>query len=257
VITQCSIRHLYTLETDNESLTAADKSSLIDLAKTYERRHCNHHELPEPLSTLECLSSVVDPKGSHTNKNHYVVASQDSEVRAHMREILGVPLIYIHRSVMNMEQMAEKSGQAREREERSKFRTGLASMRGAKRKHDDRGDSEAADQVMNSSNREGDVEAAEHETHGKRRMKGLKEPNPLSVKKPKKKPLSTGNGREIQMHTSSKTTTVPSSMPAESQDATIHKASEDGSKKKRRKRKHGHQSTSGRDAAGTVADSDT
>jgi U3 small nucleolar RNA-associated protein 23 len=36
-----------------------------------------------------------------------VVASQDDEVRRHMRAIPGVPLVYVRRSVMVMEPMAE------------------------------------------------------------------------------------------------------------------------------------------------------
>lgn len=74
--------------------------ALINFAKEkLERRRCNHHELEEPLSSLECISAVVDPKGSHTNKHRYVVASQSPKVRAHMRTIAGVPNVYINKSV--------------------------------------------------------------------------------------------------------------------------------------------------------------
>src|SRR5579862_5827982 len=99
VITQCSMRHLY----NDSSLDSA----LVDEAKTYERRRCNHHTLDKPLSTLECLSSVVDPKSNSTNKHRYVIASQDGEARAFMRKVAGVPLVYISRSVMIMEPMAD------------------------------------------------------------------------------------------------------------------------------------------------------
>lgn len=167
------MRHLY----------AASKepgvSYLIDKAKTYERRRCNHlpEDYPEPLSTRECLASVVDPKSSNTNKHRYVVASQELEVRKHMRGIMGVPLIYINRSVMIMEPMADATVGNREREERSKFRDGLKS-RGSgsmKRKRED-----------------GDETGEEHgptqnDISKSKKRKGVKEPNPLSVKKPKKK----------------------------------------------------------------------
>merc|ERR1711977_569172 len=104
MITQCSMRHLYAAASE------PGVSYLIDKAKTYERRRCGHRpeDYPEPLSTQECLASVVDPKGNKTNKNRYVVASQELEVRKHMRGILGVPLVYINRSVMIMEPMAVK-----------------------------------------------------------------------------------------------------------------------------------------------------
>lgn len=92
LITQCSMRHLYAQNRE------PGVARVIDKAKDYERRRCGHHpeEFPEPCSTLECLGGVVGPK----NKHRYVVASQDPEVRAKMRGIPGVPLVYINRSVM-------------------------------------------------------------------------------------------------------------------------------------------------------------
>lgn len=92
LITQCSMRHLYARNKE----PGVDR--VIEKAKAYERRRCGHHpeEYPEPCSTLDCLGSVVGA----TNKHRYVVASQDGEVRARMRGIPGVPLIYINRSVM-------------------------------------------------------------------------------------------------------------------------------------------------------------
>lgn len=95
LITQCSMRHLYAqARTD----TTGQLNKVIDKAKNLERRRCGHHpdEFPEPLSTLDCLGSVVGP----SNKHRYVVASQEQEVRAKMRAIPGVPLVYISRSVM-------------------------------------------------------------------------------------------------------------------------------------------------------------
>lgn len=82
------MRHLYAAAKE------PGVSYLIDKAKTYERRRCNHlpEDYPEPLSTQECLASVVDHKSSNTNKHRYVVASQELEVRKHMRGIMGVPL---------------------------------------------------------------------------------------------------------------------------------------------------------------------
>ena len=85
------MRHLYAAAKE------PGVSYLIDKAKTYERRRCNHlpEDYPELLSATERLSSVVDPKDSKTNKHRYVVASQDLEVRKKMRAIMGVPLLCI------------------------------------------------------------------------------------------------------------------------------------------------------------------
>ena len=182
MITQCSIRHLYTLA----SIPQSQKEALILRAKSMERRRCNHHLLEQPLSTLECLSTVIDPKGSHTNKNRYVVASQEEEVRRYCRGIRGVPLVYVKRSVMVMEPMAESSLSAREGFEKGKFRAGIRGKGtniGQKRK---RGDDES-NEDENGDSRERkptDEETQRDETLvKKKKVKGPKGPNPLSVKK--------------------------------------------------------------------------
>ncbi|KAI9770264.1 MAG: hypothetical protein M1840_003422 [Geoglossum simile] len=180
MITQCSMRHLY----NDSSLDSA----LVDEVKTYERRRCNHHMLDKPLSTLECLSGVVDPKSNSTNKHRYVIASQDGEARAFMRNVAGVPLVYISRSVMIMEPMADATERVRECEERGKLRAGLKDKRGeqvgVKRKRDLGGE--------NASERERNEEDTSRGVP-KRRKPGAKGPNPLSVKKPKRR--STGQAQ--------------------------------------------------------------
>tara|TARA_R110002003_G_scaffold126_47_gene11825 strand:- start:4204 stop:5004 length:801 start_codon:yes stop_codon:yes gene_type:complete len=175
MITTCDMRHLYLAKPKNETL--------ILQAKEYERRRCNHQDLDEPLSTLECLSEVVDPKKSGTNKNRYIIASNDSRVRGHMRSIAGVPLIYISKSVVLMEPMANATEEQREREEKSKFKLGLKGQRKPdqpqKRKRDDQGDERAGESIADGAT--GDAPPAK-----KKRAKGPKQPNPLSMKKPKK-----------------------------------------------------------------------
>ena len=179
---RCSIRHLYTLK----DLPQAQKDVLISVAKNMERRRCGHHTLDEPLSTLECVSSVIDPKKSLTNKNRYIVASQDEEVRRYCRNVRGVPLLYVKRSVMVMEPMAEGSIGVRDGIERSKFRSGLR-RKGSpllgkrKRGEDESSDVDAAEGKQANSGSGGD-----ENTVIKKKMKGPKGPNPLSVKKPKR-----------------------------------------------------------------------
>ena len=149
-----------------------------------ERRRCNHHELEEPLSTLECLSSVIDPKRSGTNKNRYVVASQQEEARRYCRGLKGVPLVYVKRSVMVMEPMSDGSVSVRESAEKEKFRQGLRGRVAGlgKRKRDD----ESIERASGTDVVEGKVVFPGKETSiKKRRARGHKGPNPLSVKKPK------------------------------------------------------------------------
>jgi U3 small nucleolar RNA-associated protein 23 len=180
------MRHLY---------AGTDNQIPIALAKGYERRRCNHHTLEKPLSTLECLSSVVDSKGNNTNKHRYVVASQDPEVRAHMRSIPGVPLIYISRSVLIMEPMAGASDEVRLKEERSKFRQGLKMRTGSNSVLGKRGREEREEREEG----EDDEVTKEEGTQGKAkaRKRTQKEPNPLSMKKPKKR-VADGMARPEQ-----------------------------------------------------------
>ncbi|ENH61110.1 rRNA-processing protein utp23 [Fusarium oxysporum f. sp. cubense race 1] len=172
MITQCEIRKLYAARNEPGVHEA------IDLAKTLERRRCGHHpdDYPEPLSTQDCLRSVVDPKATLQNKHRYVVASQDQEVRRMLRGIKGVPLIYIKRSVMILEPMADESVQVRAKEERSKFRAEIKNQLG-KRKRDDADDDEKADKTDGNS---------EEQKKKKKKGHGPKGPNPLAVQKPKK-----------------------------------------------------------------------
>jgi U3 small nucleolar RNA-associated protein 23 len=240
VITQCSIRHLYDAQPKNEAHIAT--------AKTLERRRCGHHTLETPLSTLSCLTSVVDPKDAGINKYNYVIASQDDEVRAHMRSLAGVPLIYVKRSIMILEPMAGKSSDVRTREERGKFRAGIARAVG-------RGGG-----VLGKRGREDDVEedggrkdeVREEESERKRKKKGPKEPNPLSMKKKKVREPS----REQNQATAPVKAVATGSQPSEQQElntevTSITNGAEGEVVKKKRKRKH--KTSSAVEAAGSAA----
>lgn len=180
VITQCEIRKLY------EKKSEPGIRDAIELAKNYERRRCGHHpdQYPKPLSTLECLSSVVDPKQTGQNKHRYVVASQSQEVRRALRGVRAVPLIYIKRSVMILEPMADDSAEVRLREEKAKFRAELRKRTpSAKRKRDEGSDDDDDDEGGN-----GGAKLENAEDKKKKKFGVGRAPNPLSVKKPKKNP---------------------------------------------------------------------
>ena len=179
MITQCCIRHLY--NATPEPGQEREKEAWIEVAKQAERRRCGHHELDEPLSELECITSVLDPKGSGTNKHRYVVATQEREVRAAMRAVAGVPLVYINRSVMVMEPMAERSAEVREAEEKGKVRAGLKARRGAEVVVGGAGEKRKAD-----GDEEGEGEQTAASAPKRKKPNGPSGPNPLSVKKPKK-----------------------------------------------------------------------
>ncbi|KAL9608188.1 MAG: hypothetical protein Q9167_006966 [Letrouitia subvulpina] len=206
-----------------------------------ERRRCNHHTLDDPLSTLECLASVIDPKGSSTNRHRYVVASQEEGVRRYCRGVKGVPLVYVKRSVMVLEPMAEGSLEVREVLERGKFKTGLRGKgvgAGNKRKRDSGAEGDL-------EQREGNGVAGndiEKEQEPKKKVRGPKGPNPLSVKKPK-------NMKEVKMdqfespvveHSAVKVNSI-SDQDLEGQVHIVERPLDESrvsSSKRKRKRKH-------------------
>ncbi|KAK1965581.1 hypothetical protein LY78DRAFT_670346 [Colletotrichum sublineola] len=195
MITQCEIRKLYLRKNE------PDMNKIIDFAKTLERRRCGHlpEDYPEPLSTMDCMKAVVDPKGNLVNKHRYCVASQSADVRRMLREIPGVPQIYIKRSVMILEPMATESLAIRTKEEKSKFRDGIIRPEKKRKREDD-------DDDGHESGKEGKIPASGTQEKKSYKKKGPKGPNPLAVKKPKKtteggaKPKSesraTGSGDE-------------------------------------------------------------
>ncbi|KAI9892299.1 MAG: hypothetical protein M1814_001498 [Vezdaea aestivalis] len=185
MITQCSIRHLYNAEPKEEQL--------IILAKTFERRRCDHSITEEELSTLDCLSSVVDNRGNSTNKHHYIIASQDLSVRMHMRSIPGVPLLYVSHSIMFLEPMADTSEDQKKILEKQKLRSGLPkAVKSLKRAFDDMDVSEGKSNAHGPKNLETKaieaIQATEKgsETKPPSKRHKARGPNPLSIKKPKK-----------------------------------------------------------------------
>lgn len=145
MITQCCMQALY--ETNNQGA--------IELAKTFERRRCNHPP-KEPKAPIECLESVVCVNGH--NKHRYVVASQDIDTRRILRRTPGVPLVHTVRSVMVMEPLSDASAKASSAAEAEKLHKGLNDPRNA------------------------GIKTENPQTSTKKRTK---QPNPLSVKKRK------------------------------------------------------------------------
>lgn len=184
LITQCSIRYLYALD----RATYPNKETIISAAKAMERRRCGHHELETPLSDFDCMRSVIDPKSVRqdtdlVNRFNYVVAAQDEEIRAWCRRVRGTPLVHVKRSVMVMERMSEGSVRVRDGEERGKLRAGIKKQGPngvlGKRKQRDNEDETARDSA--------DGTPREPVERAKKRQRGVKGPNPLSVRKAKSK----------------------------------------------------------------------
>ncbi|KAJ7169588.1 Fcf1-domain-containing protein [Mycena filopes] len=162
MITQCCIHELY--------LLGKTQQPAVDLAKTFERRKCNHRE---PIPGDECLASVV----GETNKHRYVVATQSQPLRVELRSIPAVPIVHVNRSVMVLEPPSDATIRSKEHtEEQALHPTGSEKQTLA-------GPSTATEPP-------------------RKKKKGPKGPNPLSVKKkkvdtaPKPSAKDKGKGKE-------------------------------------------------------------
>lgn len=176
-------------------------------------RHCSHAELegkeeevlPEDECLLDLLSGGVTGNQQPKNKEHFVLATADplpvketkkgqfgktrhiaypptgDGIRAHTREIPGVPIIYVKRSVMILEELSGASLGVRRREEKDKFKDGLIGTESRKRKRD-----EEEDERHNDDKKDG--EEADAAAPKKKKTKKVRGPNPLSVLKKKTKP---------------------------------------------------------------------
>ena len=191
MITQCCIQALY----------ATENQDAINLAKSFERRRCNHPP-KDPKAPAVCIESVVNIDGE--NKHRYVVATQDINLRRRLRRIPGVPLLHMNRSVMVMEPLSDASARISKKMEQEKLFKGLndAKHAGLKRSGED------------------ESEDIEEKQEMKKRRLGPKEPNPLSMKKKKKKQTNVGLDNNNNKENDNKT------------DST------DDSNKRKRKRKH-------------------
>ncbi len=154
-------------------------------------RHCKHNDEGTAISEVDCLIDLLagQPKGNELvkNKHHFVLATADPsdaerrkrgfvDVREAARNIPGVPVVYVKRSVMVLEELSRASERVRGGEERGKLKQGIVGGTDRKRKRGDE-EEEAEDE---------DVEAEVAEIRQRRMMQRAKGPNPLSVKKKKK-----------------------------------------------------------------------
>lgn len=156
MITQCCIHKLY--ESDNQTA--------ISLAKTFERRKCNHKE---PIEPIECIQSIVNIDG--VNKHRYVIASNNYDLRKSLRYVPGVPMIFMNRAVMVMEPISHASNNFATKVERAKLTSGLNDAKYGKEKVVKPTKTENGDDTITAPK--------------SKKRKGPSGPNPLSVKKKK------------------------------------------------------------------------
>ncbi|KAF9792124.1 Fcf1-domain-containing protein [Thelephora terrestris] len=164
MITQCSIHELY--------LQGKPMQPVVDLAKSFDRRKCNHREV---VPGDACLKDVI----GETNKHRYVVATQSQSLRSSLRCVPAVPIVHVNRSVMILEPPSGATLKTKERSDEAALRPAEAEL-----------------SKLSVSVKQAEIP--------RKKKKGPMGPNPLSVKKkkpavtqiPRSEPTSTGSKRK-------------------------------------------------------------
>ena len=169
-------------------------------------RHCKHNEQGSPVQEHDCLADLLSGEVTGNqrpkNKQHFILADAPMEekkeqggsrkreregegdrqidVRDVARAIPGVPIVYVKRSVMILEEMSGASMGAKGREERDRMKEGTYGGRGQKRGREDEEDKENEEEVTQ-----------EIPLPAKQPQKKIKGANPLSARKKKSKEQSS------------------------------------------------------------------
>ena len=93
--TRCIIAEL-------ESLGETCRPALEFVTKFCKMVHCGHMTC---LSAANCISILV----GESNDKKYMVASQDADLRAHMRSVPGVPIVYANPTILILEPPSKMS----------------------------------------------------------------------------------------------------------------------------------------------------
>ncbi|KAB8216120.1 hypothetical protein BDV33DRAFT_194677 [Aspergillus novoparasiticus] len=190
LLTKCSLAAMMANQPINPRTNNPVRPAQLPPPTVLPLRHCSHNEDDTPIDEVECLLSLLSPSAEvKRNKEHYILATADPatpkaapqndkkrkrgvdeaeialrksrKFRSAARAIPGVPIVYVKRSVMVLEPMSSLSEELRDGYESGKFRAGLN------------------DDAVPKRSGEGEKK--------KKGFKKVKGPNPLSVKKPKKR----------------------------------------------------------------------
>ncbi|GAA6056740.1 hypothetical protein JCM3770_005873 [Rhodotorula araucariae] len=179
MITQCCMQALYDL--------GADAQDVIDVAKGFERRKCNHLK---PRPEEECLAAMA----GESNRNRYVYATQSLALRQTLRRIPGSPIIYIARSVLLLEAPSDQTLAKKRQMETAKLHVSaaeLALITGQPAPSE--ASTSAAPTAAATTGEGGDEPPAAKKP---RKPKGPKGPNPLSVRKKKPSAAAVAAARQ-------------------------------------------------------------
>ncbi|KAJ5793215.1 uncharacterized protein N7503_009193 [Penicillium pulvis] len=210
LLTKCSLAAIMAKQPINPRTNTPYRPMHLPPPTILPLRHCSHNAEHTPIDEVECLLSLLSPNAEvKKNKEHYILATAEppsakksdkadnpaqrkrkteeereeeramrrsKALRFGARAIPGVPIIYVKRSVMVLEPLSTQTEAVRDGHEMSKFRAGLDDPEiGDKRKHDG----------------EGEDGGERKKIPGLKKAKG---PNPMSVKKPKKRVEANAGG---------------------------------------------------------------
>ncbi|KAL7409360.1 Fcf1-domain-containing protein [Mrakia frigida] len=168
MITQCCISELYALGPSGQHV--------VDMAKNFERRKCNHREA---IPGDECLTSVVGT----TNPHRYIISTQSEPLRNHLRSnVPAVPVMHVKRGVTVMEPMSEVTKEKKESMETQSLAPPPSSIPAP---------------PPPTASTSTDPTSKSTAPPPKKKPSGPKAPNPLSVKKKKvvAPPPTAGKGK--------------------------------------------------------------
>lgn len=149
------------------------------ILKQYALHKCGHEG--KPITGSKCLSSML----GKCNEKHYIVATQDRDLQKQIRNIPGVPLLYLVQKTPVLESPSSCSL------EESNKRLGGRFMEEKK----------SVDVLMEKSG----LAKEEHEVKRKKK----KGPNPLSCKKKKKAAKADTNIKEVGIEKKRKRIRIP------------------------------------------------
>ena len=266
VLTKCSLAAIMASQPINPKTNAPYRPTHLPPPTILPLRHCSHNEDSTPIDEVECLLSLFSPSAdSKKNKEHYILATADPAdpekvaaktsgdgkakrraeldaeeavrraraLRSSARDIPGVPIVYVKRSVMVLEPMSRPSEGVRDGYEQGKFRVGLdADSALGKRKRGDNADADGG---------------AEKKDSKKKKSVKAKGPNPLSMKKPKKREDSAADKKK-QVRKDEEPKDAGNGETAG--DAPEPKEGDSNTPKPKRRRRHNKAKGEGGDAGG-------
>ena len=208
-ITKCSLAKIMREHTkaqeNGKTAKAVSRPEFLPPPLDLPLRHCKHNEDGAPIGEEDCLVDLLSGEVSGNqvprNKHHFVLATAEPppeqverqrksrshvDLREMARGIPGVPIVYVKRSVMVLEELSGATLRARKSVESEKIREGLVGGVNRKRKRGENDD--GSEEIDAEETGKGDVQ--------RRGVKKANGPNPLSVKKKKVRPQQDG-GRPV------------------------------------------------------------